>query len=151
MWVTNHVSDSLTCLTELLHSYVESSGVSAVSVPSRRLLLRWSEASLFVRRLAWSWPSTSPWFPCTKGPVQECRMTVTEGHALSPHCESKPKLYFIRLLSLQRLSHHSINTPCLPPSKFVFPPFPCIWKCSRTVPALWCGFLFFTLVQQTTQ
>lgn len=49
-------------------------------------------------------------------------VTVTEGPTHSPHCESKPKLHFIRLLSLQRLSHHSINTP-VSPLQICFPSF----------------------------
>lgn len=81
--------------------------------------------------------------------------TVTEGHMHSPHCESKPKLCFIRLLSLQRLSHHSINTLVSPlqicfPSSFFFL-FSYTWKCSGSVPTFWCGSLFCTLAQQTTQ
>lgn len=47
-------------------------------------------------------------------------VTVTEGPTHSPHCESKPKLHFIRLLSLQRLSHHSINTPVSPHPNLFF-------------------------------
>lgn len=48
--------------------------------------------------------------------------TVTGGPTRSPHCESKPKLCFIRLLSLQRLSHHSINIPVCP-LQICFPSF----------------------------
>lgn len=106
------------------------------------------------RRIVWGRPSAS--FP---RPTPVCRVARDQLWnaamvAKDPHTHhtvnQNPKLHFIRLLSLQRLSHHSINTPS-PPSKFVFPLFLYTWKCSRTVPAFWCGSLFRTSVQETTQ
>ena len=59
-------------------------------------------------------------FPCSRrgiGAVEEC----TNGHkgTRGPNrtVNQNPKLHFIRRLSLQTLSHHSINTP---PPKFCF-------------------------------
>lgn len=80
-------------------------------------------------------------------------VTVTEGPIRSPHYESQPKLHFISLLSLQRLSHHSINTRRPPPNLFSSFFFFLLytWKCSGTVPAFWCGSLFCSLAQETAQ
>jgi hypothetical protein len=68
--------------------------------------------------LAWLFPDMR--FPCSwrgLGAVEEC----TNGHkgtrGLNRTVNQNPKLHFIRRLSLQTLSHHSINTP---PPKFCF-------------------------------
>lgn len=112
-----------------------SSCLSSATVPfvPRVHLLQWKRGWERLARLEehviWSWPSASSCGPVALGfrvARNRCwnAVTVTEGPTHSPHCESKPKLHFIRLLSLQRLSHHSINTP-LSPLQICFPSFFC--------------------------
>lgn len=110
-----HMSKASHCAYDVHHAALEA-GFDAAE---KRL-------AQFEEHVIWSLALCLLLWPCAGFRVARNRcwnaVTVTEGPTHSPHCESKPKLHFIRLLSLQRLSHHSINTP-VSPLQICFPSF----------------------------